>query len=106
MAQILVDGARNAVLKFDAAETFDVSTLEGAPERVRIMKIWYDVGAGTDHVIEWKATVDVPAFHMSGRHFMDFTCFGGITNNAGAGVTGDFEVAGTTPFTVIVHLEK
>lgn len=106
MAQIILDGPRNAVVKFIAAETLDVSTLSGAPPRVKIMQIWYDVGAGTDHNLSWDATVDVLAFQLSGRHHMDFTCFGGLTNDAGAGVTGDLVVNGTTPFTVVVFLEK
>lgn len=106
MAQIIIDGPRNAVVKFQAAETLDISTLFGAPPLVKIMRIWYDVGAGTDHNISWDATTDVVAYHLSGRHDVDFTCFGGLTNDAGAGVTGDIVVNGTTPFTVVVFLEK
>lgn len=105
--QILVDGARNAVVKMVGAGTIDVSTLVGAPAKVRIDKIQYDVGAATDAVLSWDATTDVVIAGLSGRGEICAKHFGGLTNNAGAGVTGDIVLGGTgANITVILELVK
>lgn len=105
--QIVIDGARNTIVKFVGAGTLDVSTLVETPATVKINKIIYDVGAATDAVLSWDATTDVPITGLSGRGTMDFCYFHGLTNNAGAGVTGDITLAGTgANITVILELEK
>lgn len=120
-SQILVDGAKNVVMKFtnlsdgtgEAAVTkVDVSALQGAPTEVRIDKIWSCV-SGMAVSILWDADTDVPAFIIgqdtSGE--FDFRCFGGLKNNSGAGKTGDikFTTLGHTAndsYSIILHMSK
>lgn len=119
--QVLVDGERNAVLKFTnisdgtgeaAVVKVDVSALFGAPTRVRIDKIIFaTAGMGVD--ILWDATTDVLAWHLPAdmTDDIDFCDFGGLQNNAGAGVTGDimFTTVGHGAgdrYSIILHLKK
>lgn len=106
MAQILVDGVRNAVLKVVAAETIDVSALAGAPSRVSIHKIIYDVADVSDCQLLWDATTDSLITVLSGRGTMCLDDFGGFTNDEAAGATGDIVVAGTGSFMVTLWLKK
>ena len=98
-SQTLVDGAKNVVMKFtnisdgtgeSAVLKVDVSTLSGAPTRVRIKRIRYSTaGMGVD--ILWDADTDVICWHLptDTTDTLDFTEVGGLQNNAGTGVTGD-----------------
>lgn len=120
-SQKLVDGERNVVMKFTnisdgvgeaAVLKVDVSTLNGAPSVVRIDRIIADTsGMGVN--ILWDATTDVSAFVVgqSTCTEYDFRSFGGLVNNAGAGVTGDinFSTIGATAgdtYTIILHMSK
>lgn len=101
--QVLFDGTRRAILKFtnisdgtgeSGAVKVDVSTLathEGRPcTSVTIDKIdAITRGMGVD--ILWDATTDVLCLTIGEDQFQshDFSRFGGLTNNAGAGKTGD-----------------
>jgi len=118
--QTIMDGPRNAVLKFTndngdaeaAVVKVDVSTLSGSPDDVRIDMIEFATeGMGVD--ILWDATANVLAWHVptdqDGRS--DFRDIGGLTNNAGAGKTGDilFTTTGHSAgdkYTIILHLKK
>lgn len=118
--QVLVDGQRNAVIKFTnvsdgtgeaAVLKVDVSTLSGTPDKVKIERIDYDISGMAVNVL-WDATTDVPAVVLStGQYGFDFGVFGGLQNNAGAGITGDIlfttvgAAAGDT-YTIILHLKK
>jgi hypothetical protein len=120
-SQILVDGARNTVMKFtnisdgsgeSAVAKVTVSNLVGAPSRVAIKRIQaVTFGMGID--ILWDATTDVIAYHVPENQFVDhdFTSFGGIPNNAGAGVTGNilFTTVGAAAndrYTIILWVQK
>lgn len=96
-SQTLVDGARNTVMKFtntsdgsgEAAVTkVDVSALSGAPSRVRIDKIHYNVTGMVVRLL-WDATTDVTILDLQGDGCFDASAFGGLYNNAGTGVNGD-----------------
>lgn len=78
-----------------AAVKVDVTTLAKSASGqactgVKINKIW-----ATTHAMEiqilWDATTDVFAWGIpqNTNYLMDFSQFGGITNNAGAGKTGN-----------------
>jgi len=120
-SQTLADGARNAVMKFtnisdgtgeSAVTKVDVSALSGAPASVRINKMTVATfGMGVD--ILWDATADVLAFHVPADTVeeYDFSAFGGITNNAGSGKTGDiqFTTVGATAgdrYSIILEMVK
>ncbi len=119
--QILLDGKKNAVLKFTNVSDgtgeadvvkVDVSALSGAPTEIRLDKIWYSTN-GMSVLMEWDATTDVPIWliPLDQSDTIDFTCFGGIDNNAGTGKTGDilFTTVGHTSgdtYSIILWVSK
>jgi hypothetical protein len=118
-SQTLIDGVKNVVQKFtnlsdgtgEAAVTkVDVSALSGAPAKVRIMKVHYSV-TGMVVTLLWDATADVRILDLSGDGCFDFTCFGGLYNNGGDGVTGDIQLTTTghtanDNYTIILEMVK
>ncbi len=125
-SQVILDGDRLYIAKFTdisdgtgeaAALKIDVSTLKAdsnghACNGVKINKIWAQTyGMGVD--ILWDATTDVicetiPADVM---YKMCYSDFGGISNNAGTGVTGDvlFSTVGASNgdrYTIILECIK
>lgn len=96
-SQTLIDGPRNTVMKFTSTSDgtgeaavlkVDVSALSGAPSKVTIDKIWYNVTGMVARLL-WDATTDVTILDLQGDGCIDCSAFGGLYNNAGAGVTGD-----------------
>jgi hypothetical protein len=103
-SQTILDGERLFIGKFTnfsdgTGETgvikIDVSTLRPnafglACNGVKLNKI-YGTTHGFEVQILWDATTDVFAWQIpqNSNYLMDFSSFGGIPNNAGAGRTGD-----------------
>ena len=103
-SQTLLDGERLFIGKFTnisdgTGETnvvkVDVSTLAknaagNACTGVKINKIWISTH-GLEIRVLWEATSPVVAWIIPQNNIyeIDFSSFGGLTNNAGAGVTGD-----------------
>lgn len=125
-SQTLVDGPAHAVMKFtnisdgtgeSAVTKVDVSALQtsqngDACTGVQIERIWWQC-IGMKVKILWDATTDAFCIELgenqSGNH--DYTVFGGLVNNAGAGKTGDikFTTVGHTSadtYTIILYLRK
>lgn len=94
--QILEEGHRNLVVKCMAVGTYtiDVSALNPPCQEVSILQVQYDFpGDATSSTIIWGATTDVDALAFHGHaETLDFRGFGGVTNNAGAGKTGDVDI--------------
>lgn len=103
-SQTLIDGERMVIMKFtnisdgtgeSAVLKVDVSTLNASASgktcnRVTVTKIFI-ASHGMEVRMLFDATTDVP-FYLSSpgaTQMLDMTSFGGITNNAGTGVTGD-----------------
>jgi len=101
--QKIQDGDRQAVFKFtnisdgtgeSAVVKIDVSTLQ--PESrtgrlctsVAINQMYYNLSGMTVDVL-WDATTDQLCMSISDHGVFDFREIGPISNNAGAGVTGD-----------------
>ena len=125
-SQTIDDGPRYAVIKLtnvsdgtgDSDVTkVDVSGLASSANGVActgatIQKIWWQC-TGMKVSILFDATSDVLAIQLgenqSGYH--DYTSFGGLTNNAGSGKTGDIKFttvghsSGDT-YTIILYLKK
>lgn len=118
-SQTIIDGSRNAVIKLtnlsdgtgeSAALKVDVSALSGAPSRVKVEKIHYTV-SGMVATLLWDATTDVRIVDLAGDGCFDFTGFGGLPNNAGAGVTGDILLTTTghtagDSYSLVLELSK
>ena len=102
--QILLDGPRNTVVKFegvldtsDLASTVivDPATLVGIDNtgnrkaaKFRIDDIQFNVEDGLSLNLFWDATTPVRVEELTGRGHMKYHTFGGLVSNAGAGVTG------------------
>ena len=125
-SQTLMDGERMAIMKFTnisdgTGETgvikIDVSTLSPnsfglACNGVKINRIWSAVH-GMEVRILWDATTDVLAWQATsnGPYLMDFSSFGGISNNAGTGKTGDIAFTTHDPnagdsYTIVIECIK
>lgn len=118
-SQKLIDNARNVVMKLtsvsdgtgeSAVTKVDVSALNGAPAAVKIKRIIYNVQGMVVRLL-WDATADVTILDLSGDGEMCFEHFGGLTNNAGAGKTGDIQLTtiGHTngdSYSLILEMEK
>ena len=103
-SQTLFDNERTAIMKFTnisdgtgeaAVLKVDVSALTPSASgktctRVTVTKI-YIASHGMEVRMFWDATADVPFFLSSSgaTQTLDMDGFGGITNDGGAGVTGD-----------------
>ena len=125
-SQTLFDGPAHAVIKLtnvsdgtgeSAVTTVDVSALESAYNGVAcsgvtIERMWWQC-IGMKVQILWDATSDAFCIELgenqSGNH--DYRSFGGLTNNAGSGKTGDlkFTTVGASSadtYTIILYLRK
>lgn len=124
-SQVIFDGTRTAVMKFtnisdgtgeSGVIKVDVSALTGfqgkACTSVNITKLdAMTIGMGVD--ILWDATTDALCYTIGADQFVtfDFRHFGGITNNAGTGKTGDvlFTTIGAASgdrYTIVLELAK
>ena len=125
-SQTLIDGPTQAVMKFtnisdgsgeSAVKKVDVSALAtntngDACTEVTIERIWWQC-IGMKVQILFDASTDAFCIELgenqSGDH--DYTNFGGLTNNAGSGKTGDvmFTTVGHTSadtYTIILQMRK
>lgn len=103
-SQVILDGERLFIAKYtnisdgtgeNKVIKIDVSTLKASPfgnacNGVKINKIWATTH-GMEVQIYWDATTDQYCWLIpqNTNYLMDFSSFGGISNNAGTGVTGD-----------------
>ena len=129
-SQTLIDGDRYAVMKFtnisdgsgeSAVTKVDVSALQPLASNtaaqktctgVAIERIWWQCICMKVRIL-FDASSDVMAIELgenqSGSH--DYSIFGGLTNNAGGGKTGDinFTTVGHTSadtYTIILYMRK
>lgn len=119
--QTLLDGPRNLVILLtgvldtsNEARTIkvDVSSYDPVPTKVRVDKIQYSIAGALQVLLDWDATTDVTFVVLSGQGEIEACKFGGLQNNAGAGVTGDIYLttlgysAGTVSYTVLLEMTK
>lgn len=114
--QVLDDNHKFYIIKVMAsaaeagATIVDVSALAVPCERVKLMKVQYDIGVGSTCELLWDATTDVSMLTLSEGpgQTLNFEKIGGLINNAGAGVTGDvlFTKVGTTAAVLILTFAK
>ena len=120
-SQTLFDNERTAIMKFTnisdgtgeaAVLKVDVSALTPSASgktctRVTVTKI-YIASHGMEVRMFWDATADVPFFLSSSgaTQTLDMNGFGGITNDGGAGVTGDIMFSTATYCNVNLILRR
>ena len=125
-SQTLIDGGKQVVMKFtnvsdgtgeSAVTKVDVSALSSSVDGdactgVVIERIWWQC-IGMKVKILWDATTNAFCIELgenqSGSH--DYTVYGGLTNNAGSGKTGDlaFTTVGHTgadTYTIVLYMRK
>ena len=125
-SQTILDGPKTAVMKFtnisdgtgeSAVTKVDVSALSAGTDGatctgVSIEQIWWQC-LGMKVSIFFDATSDVLGIQLgenqSGHH--DYRSFGGLTNNAGSGVTGDVQFttvghSSADTYTIILSMRK
>lgn len=119
--QIIIDGARNIVVKctgvLDTSDQALITVVHMAnfsptPLFVRIDHIDYSISDQLEVQLLWQATTDDIIMPLAGRGRMSFWNFGGIQNPKSAGVTGDIQLkttgwtSGVQIYTVILELVK
>jgi hypothetical protein len=127
--QTILDGPRNVVVKVEGLlDTSDLgsttlvdpalltgmdNTLTVKAAKLRIMRMHYNVEDALEVRLVWDATTAVRVEALTGRGKMDFCDFGGLVNNAGAGVTGKlllstegWSAGKLLSFTLVVELVK
>jgi hypothetical protein len=119
----LLDGDRNVVILANgvldtsnvspARTIVDVSTLLPLPTGIRLDKVTYSISSQLSVQLAWDATADVICLTIGEDQFQahDFSDYGGIPNNSGAGKTGDvvFTTIGAAAgdrYTIILELSK
>ena len=107
--QIIIDGTRNTVIKVEGVlDTSDLAsfvivspaTLQGIDNtglvkaaKVRIAEINYNIEDTLQVTLSWDATTPLRIEQLAGRGKIAAWEYGGITNDAGAGVTGNILLA-------------
>jgi hypothetical protein len=125
-SQTLLDGERLAIMKFTnisdgtgetAVTKVNVSTLNpsasgGACNSVTVLKITA-ICHGMEVRMLWDASTDVPFFlsNVNSNYTNDFSSFGGITNNSGAGKNGNIvfstaDASSGDTYTVVLEMRK
>lgn len=127
--QVLVDGPRNCVVKFEGIlDTSDLSSTDVVDPAARsamttngtkattfrIKKITHNIEDGLAVNLFWDATTPVRIESLTGRGNAKYGEFGGLINNAGAtGFTGKitattqgWSASSTLSFSVILELIK
>ena len=128
-SQTIVDGSKKVVMAFtnvsdgtgeadvvkvDVSELADIKSVGATiePTKVKIDQVWYTT-YGMAVKLFWEATTDVLALTIPADQsgYFDFRSFGGLTNNAGTGVTGDigFTTVGHTSgdsYNIVLEMSK
>lgn len=119
--QTIIDGCRNAVVKVTSVQTtsdlasvtvITPSSLAFAPKGVRVAYLDYSISDQLNVQILWNGSTDQIMMPLAGRGRMDFTSFGGLTDNDVTGSTGNIDVlttgwaSGTQVFTLVFEMEK
>lgn len=129
--QTLNDGPRNVVVRLvgvldtsdmTATDVLDPATLSSIipawPSGIKatalsIERVDWAIEDGLEVRLLWDATADVIAEVLMGRGKIDYRDVGGLTNNAGAGITGKIQIStqgwasgNTLSFTIKLHCKK
>lgn len=125
--QILVDGARNLVVRLTGtldtsdvtatalvtlADLSSVDNAESPTTRLVVDKITYDVETPISVNLAWDATTDVTFATLTQNGIIDSVRYGGLYNTEASGVTGNIMystqgyASGTVTFTVLLECRK
>lgn len=120
-SQTILDGDRNLVMLFtgllDTSNEarvikVDVSTFVPAATKVKVNEIQWVASSQLTLVLDWDATAPVRFATLVGYDELCAQDFGGLQNNAGAGVTGDIFLttlgwaSGSQSYTLLLKMVK
>lgn len=107
MIHIVSDGTEESNLV-----VFDNSAFCADVSKGKLTRLWTSGDAGIIR-LSWDQTADSPAFALfpAGPDYVDFTCFGGITNPNGTGATGDLlltsnDLDAGDEITIIIEIDQ
>lgn len=127
--QTILDGPRNCIVKVEGIlDTSDQSSMvvvdpalvrgidntgSVKASKFRLLKLHYNVEDKLEVRLAWDAASPVRVEQLTGRGKMDFCDFGGLPNNAGAGVNGKlllstegWTAGAVLSFTLVIELVK
>lgn len=125
--QVILDGPRNCIVKFEGVlDTSDLASMVVVDPAVllgmdntgllkaakfRILKIFHNIEDGMSVNLFWDATTPVRVEELTGRGNPDYSRFGGLIQNSGAGSTGKITATtegwlGIKSFSLILELVK
>ena len=124
--QTLADSDKNTIILLTGvldtpnetnAIKVDVSALAvlgngNTPARVEIKRVQYSISGTLKVLLTWEATADVTFLALAGQGEICAERFGGLKNNAGAGISGDVGLAtvgyaaGTETYTILLEMQK
>lgn len=120
-SQVILDGDKNVVVLLTGlldtsnearVVKVDVSTLTPRPTKLKVNKISCLISQGLIVILDWDATTPVRFAALTYGDEIEFDCFGGLPNNAGAGVTGSIALttagwsSGTASYTILLEMQK
>lgn len=112
-AAITITGVAGQIVLIDPAFLSGVDIAGSAPTRLVVDKVYFNIASGLAVNLYWGATADVLMLSLTPGEELEFKSFGGLWNNAGAGITGRINystqgwgVGTTLPFTLILEMRK
>ena len=120
-SQTILDGDRNVVILLTGTldtsnearvRKVQVSTLVPACLKVKVNTIRHLVSPGLIVVLDWDASTPVRFAALTGFDEVEACKFGGLPNNAGAGITGDIYLttlgwtSGVLAYNIVLEMQK
>ena len=112
-AAVTITGTAGAIVVADPAVLSDmVDSTKTKATKLKIKELTFATSDALLVNLYWKATASVPAVSVTQSGELEFCDFGGLQNNAGAGINGQITLdtsgwgSGTKIFTLILELVK
>lgn len=113
-AAVTITGTAGAIVVADPALLSDmIDYTDVKASKLKINKLTYNIEDTLGVILYWEATSNTRIEELVGRGKMDYKHFGGVSNNAGTGVTGKivattqgWAASGVLSFSIILELQK
>lgn len=86
--KITIPSGGDAEISANLALDISTFTTSLTATSCKIMRLWWSLDGFAASLL-WDASSDVTAVVLTGSGYHDYTDLGGLTNNAGSGITGD-----------------
>ena len=113
-AAVTITGTTGVVVIVDPAKLSDMyPEFATKATKVKIKRVSYSIEDLLGVLLYWEATTNVRVMELVGQAVEDYSSFGGLSNNAGTGVTGKLVLAtqgwsasAVLSFSLILELQK